>query len=474
MGVGQKFRTVAEQAARRNQELQAVAAAHRGHRGEVALALADLFNDRADRVFRHVGDHALDRLALGAVDDSGQNVRRGDRELKALAAHCLDQDGEVHLASAGYVEGVGALRGDAQGDVLEQLALEALLEVAGGDVLALTAGEGAVVDLEGHFDRRLGDLDEGQRLDLQRIADCTADRDVRDAGEGDDLTRGGLGDRDAAQAVEGVERDDLALLLDGGIVVVADRDLLVLADRAALDAADADPADVVVVVERGDEHLHGSGGIAGRSGNIVDDRLKQRHEVFTHLVRAEGGGALAGGAEDRRGIKLLLGRVEVEQKLQDLVHDLVDAGVGAVDLVHDHDDAVAELEGLLQHEAGLGHRALSRVHEQNDAVDHLEDALDLAAEVGVARRVDDVDLVVFIMYRRILRKDRNAALALDVAGVHDAVDDGLIFTVDAALLEHFVDEGRLAVVDVGDDGDISDFLLRDHMRRLLFRFPDRG
>ena len=72
------------------------------------------------------------------------------------------------------------------------------------------------------------------------------------------------------------------------------------------------------------------------------------------------------------------------------------------------------------------------------------------------------------MYRGVLGEDRDAALALEVAGVHDAVHDGLIFAVDAALLEHLVDQGGLAVVNVGDDGDISDFLLRDHIRSLLF------
>ena len=39
-----------------------------------------------------------------------------------------------------------------------------------------------------------------------------------------------------------------------------------------------------------------------------------------------------------------------------------------------------------------GMTALGGVDEQQAAVGHLQDALDLAAEVGVAGRVDDVDL----------------------------------------------------------------------------------
>ena len=42
--------------------------------------------------------------------------------------------------------------------------------------------------------------------------------------------------------------------------------------------------------------------------------------------------------------------------------------------------------------------------------------------------------------------------------VHDAVHDLLILAVHARLLEHLVDERGLAVVDVGDDGDIPQLI----------------
>jgi hypothetical protein len=53
----------------------------------------------------------------------------------------------LQLAAAEDFEVVGRARVfDADGDVGEQLALEAFFDVAGGDELALAAGEGAVVD----------------------------------------------------------------------------------------------------------------------------------------------------------------------------------------------------------------------------------------------------------------------------------------------------------------------------------------
>ena len=116
---------------------------------------------------------------------------------------------------------------------------------------------------------------------------------------------------------------------------------------------------------------------------------------------------------------------------------------------------MTQLQRAGEDEARLRHGALSGIDEQDNAVDHLEDTLDLSAEVGVARGIDNVDLGVAVADGGVLGKDGDAALALKVVGVHDAVDDLLIFTVDAALLEHLVDKRGLAVVDVRDNGDVA-------------------
>ena len=55
----------------------------------------------------HVDHQPLHGLALHAVDLLVQHAGGGDLELIALPAHGLDEDGQVHLAPAGHVEGVG-------------------------------------------------------------------------------------------------------------------------------------------------------------------------------------------------------------------------------------------------------------------------------------------------------------------------------------------------------------------------------
>jgi hypothetical protein len=83
----------------------------------------------------------------------------------------------------------------------------------------------------------------------------------------------------------------------------------------------------------------------------------------------------------------------------------------------------------------------------------------------VARRVEDVDLKFAIAHGRILGHDRDSALAFEIHRVHHAVHHGLIFAMRARLLKHRVHERRLAVVDVGDDGDVAYSVWGDHSRR---------
>ena len=203
-------------------------------------------------------------------------------------------------------------------------------------------------------------------------------------------------------------------------------------------------------------------------------RSKSGWRSSVELVRFGPGVPGARVAVDDRELDLALVRVEVEEELVHLVDDLGDARVGPVDLVHDEDHRQPRLERLAQHEAGLGEGALAGVDEQQHAVDHRQPAFDLAAEVGVPGRVDDVDLRAPIADGGVLGEDRDPLLALQVAGVHDALGDVLVLAERSRLPEHRVDERRLAVVDVGDDGDVADVGALGHLSRVAaVRFHTR-
>ena len=131
-------------------------------------------------------------------------------------------------------------------------------------------------------------------------------------------------------------------------------------------------------------------------------------------------------------------------------------GVAAVDLVDRHDRPEPERQRLPGDEPRLRHRPLGGVHQDQHAVDHAQDALDLAAEVRVARRVDDVDLDALPADGRVLGQDGDPPLPLERVRVHDALFDLLVGAERPRLPEHLVHQGGLAVVDVRDDGNITD------------------
>ena len=158
---------------------------------------------------------------------------------------------------------------------------------------------------------------------------------------------------------------------------------------------------------------------------------------------------------DDRELDLRLVGVEVEEELVDLVDDLLGRASGRSTLLTTSTTGSLCSSALRSTNRVCGSGPSRRVDEQEHAVDHRQPALDLAAEVGVAGRVDDVDLHVAEPHGRVLGEDRDPLLALEVGRVHDALVDVLVLAERAGLPEHRVDERRLPVVDVRDDRDVA-------------------
>jgi len=73
----------------------------------------------------------------------------------------------------------------------------------------------------------------------------------------------------------------------------------------------------------------------------------------------------------------------------------------------------------------------------------------------VAGRVDDVDVRTFVAHRAVLGQDGDAALALQVVRIHHPFLHVLVGGKGSRLLQQLVDQRGLAVVDVGDNGDVA-------------------
>jgi hypothetical protein len=79
-------------------------------------------------------------------------------------------------------------------------------------------------------------------------------------------------------------------------------------------------------------------------------------------------------------------------------------------------------KAFLRHEARLRHRAFGGIDEKEHAVGHRQHALNLAAEIRVTGRVDQVDLRLLPRGvgeddGAVLRQDRDAAFAFQRIGI---------------------------------------------------------
>ena len=179
-----------EQTARGDKEFKAHTRTHCAHMKQLALPLAHALEHRTGHILGNIDNEALDGLVAHAVDLLIEHLGCADLEFISLAAHRLNEDGEVHLSSAADAKGVrGVGIFDTQGDVAQQLAVQPVAQVAGRDELALFARERRIVDREDHLHRGIGDLDKGNGIDAVKCADGIADVDLLQSRETNNVTR---------------------------------------------------------------------------------------------------------------------------------------------------------------------------------------------------------------------------------------------------------------------------------------------
>lgn len=215
-----------------------------------------------------------------------------------------------------------------------------------------------------------------------------------------------------------------------------------------------DPA--VGVIDGVEDHRPaGRVGVTDRRRELTDDLVEQRLHPHT---------GLAGHLEAVLGL--------AADELGQLLGILLRLSRRQVDLVEDRDDVEVVLHRQVEVGEGLGLDTLRGVDEEHGTLAGGEAAADLIGEVDVAGGIDHVEDVGLQAARLVgefprhthgLALDRDAALALDVHPVeilrpHRALVD------DTGDLEHPVGQGRLAVVDVGDDAEVADRRRRRRVR----------
>ena len=70
--------------------------------------------------------------------------------------------------------------------------------------------------------------------------------------------------------------------------------------------------------------------------------------------------------------------------------------------------------------------------------------------------IDNIDLCIFVSYRSIFGKDCNTTFPFDIIGVHHSFGYFLILTEDTALFQKLVNQGGFAMINMGNNGNVSD------------------
>ncbi len=119
------------------------------------------------------------------------------------------------------------------------------------------------------------------------------------------------------------------------------------------------------------------------------------------------------------------------------------------------------LKRLLEHKPRLRHRTFGGIDEQKHAIRHRQHAFHFTAKVGVARGVNQVDLGdlfrdrIGVVDGDILGQNGDAAFTFERIRVEQGVLSDLAVAEVSALAQQRIDQRGLPMVNVGNDGYIS-------------------
>ena len=181
--------------------------------------------------------------------------------------------------------------------------------------------------------------------------------------------------------------------------------------------------------------------------------IQEWDQVGARLLQVKRCGASTRIGVDDREVDLLLIRTKVKEELIDLVNDLLDACVGAIDLVDHKDHRERTCKRLGEDVARLWEGPFRRVNQKEYGVNGQEAALNLATEIGVAWCINDYDAHTLELDRRLLGEDGDPLLALKVAAIHHALHELFVRAEGTVLAQQAIHQRGLPVVNVRNDAD---------------------
>ena len=155
---------------------------------------------------------------------------------------------------------------------------------------------------------------------------------------------------------------------------------------------------------------------------------------------------------------MVFGGIEREHQVEHHFVHLLGTAVRLVHLVDHHYRFQSDFQCLLQHETCLGHGTFESIDQKDATVCHIQHTFHLAAEVGVSRRVNDINLCTLIIDRDVLGENRDTSFTLQFIVIQNQVASLLILTKEISGEQHLIDQRRLSVVHVRNNRNVSNVL----------------
>ena len=98
------------------------------------------------------------------------------------------------------------------------------------------------------------------------------------------------------------------------------------------------------------------------------------------------------------------------------------------------------------------------IDDQKGSVHHFHDSFHFATEIGVARRIDDINPITVPLERGVFCANRNSFFALEVHRIHHPFLDFLVGTKSTGLAQQLIDQCGLTVINVRNDGNVTNLV----------------
>ena len=165
----------------------------------------------------------------------------------------------------------------------------------------------------------------------------------------------------------------------------------------------------------------GPSGLANGPGTWSRIKSKQRRDRIAGLLRIVSRIAVAAAGENVGEVERGVIGPQLDEQVERFRQRFLGRASGRSILLTTTIGFSPHFQGLLEHKPRLRPRAFEGIDQNQRPVGHLQHALDFAAEIGVAGRVDDVDLHALVDEGDVLGENGDAAFPFQIVGIEDAI-----------------------------------------------------